>query len=1323
MEKTKNRQPYYIGLDIGTSSVGWAVTDLDYRLRRFNRKTMWGVRLFEKANTAAKRRTFRVNRRRLTRRRERLGLLKDLFAAEINKIDPHFFKHLEESKLHLADKTVAVKHPLFHNRQAEQQYYEQYPTIYHLRHALMTDSAPHDVRLVYLALHHIVKYRGHFLFEGTFSMGAQLEPAVQALNDSVRNLFQLEEFIPVSMHDTLDAVFSDESMTRSDKGKCIEQLLLSTEENRDSKNFVKEFTKLVTGQKCNLKKLFLLDAEDAVTIEFAAADFEDVWIALAETLRVDERLFIEQAKALHDYGKVRKILGPYDSLSEAKKAAYDTHHKNLKKLKEVFKMLPKEDYKAFFRDESGKINNYPLYIGQIPKKNCTWEAFKKCCQSYLDKAPQDNQKVREVVDTLTLSNHDTFLPKQRGHVNGEIPHQIHESELKTIVNNAKRYLPFLNETDAHGQSVAEKIELLFRFKIPYYVGPLNPDSSHAWVVRQQRGAVTPWNFDKMIDCTASAERFITRMTNDCTYLLKEPVLPKASPMYEKFSVLNIINKIKIDGQPISVADKQALFEALFVKSNRKVTRKRVHDYLIRQNLATAESELSGIDQEIPVKLNTFHGLETILGPLMSRVDVVEEIVRLITLFHDDTKMLRSKLVAAFPDDLSADQIKRLTTKRYQGWGRLSRQFLVGIVDAQHFLNPTGVLQALWETNHNLMELLAQDYDFTRAIAQYNAEREQPVTGLSYSLVDELYVSPAVKRSLWQTLQLVDEIVRISGQAPQRIFLEVAREKGKKVRTESRLNHLKELYRSCKEETALIETLNNEPEERLRSKKLYLYYTQLGRCMYSGEEIDYPQLFDDTVYNVDHIFPRSLTKDDSLDNLVLVKLIENKKKDDRYPISASVQQAQQGKWQALSKNGFISKEKFERLMRKDPLTEDELAGFIARQLVETRQSSKAAADLLKKLYPETEIVYVKARHVTDFRQDYKFVKNRNINDYHHAKDAFLNIVVGNVYHTRFTSDPRNFVRQAGYREYNLKTLFHFDVARNNVCAWVGGSQGTIVAIRQTMARNDILVTRPARMGKGELFDQTMMPKGEGQIPLKKGLPINQYGGYNKATVSHFLCVDSLDKKGKRMRTLEAIPLLIKQASEETILAYLQEAAELREPRIVYGPIPKTDTLIEWDGKRAYITGKGDNRILYRNAKQLLVTVEQEYLFKQMDQCLERKQEEKLAALPLDELYDVLLAKAEHSAYQKLVAALLDLLRNGKAVFSNLSPMQKAAVLKEILELFRCASTKPNLTLINGSKITDINRFSKNISNIKSKSFVIIHQSVTGLYEQRIDLMQL
>ena len=40
-------EKYYLGLDIGTNSVGWAVTDPSYRLERFHKKDMWGIRLFE----------------------------------------------------------------------------------------------------------------------------------------------------------------------------------------------------------------------------------------------------------------------------------------------------------------------------------------------------------------------------------------------------------------------------------------------------------------------------------------------------------------------------------------------------------------------------------------------------------------------------------------------------------------------------------------------------------------------------------------------------------------------------------------------------------------------------------------------------------------------------------------------------------------------------------------------------------------------------------------------------------------------------------------------------------------------------------------------------------------------------------------------------------------------------------------------------------------------------------------------------------------------------------------------------------------------------
>ena len=57
------RENYYVGLDIGTDSVGWAVTDRQYNLLRAKGKDMWGAYLFDPAKTAAER---RGRRHRLT---------------------------------------------------------------------------------------------------------------------------------------------------------------------------------------------------------------------------------------------------------------------------------------------------------------------------------------------------------------------------------------------------------------------------------------------------------------------------------------------------------------------------------------------------------------------------------------------------------------------------------------------------------------------------------------------------------------------------------------------------------------------------------------------------------------------------------------------------------------------------------------------------------------------------------------------------------------------------------------------------------------------------------------------------------------------------------------------------------------------------------------------------------------------------------------------------------------------------------------------------------------------------------------------------------
>ena len=90
---------YYIGLDVGTGSCGWAVTDKSYNILKVSGKSLWGVRLFPTADTAAERRSHRCARRRVFRTRQRLNLLEQLFDPEISKVDVGFFQRLKNSEL------------------------------------------------------------------------------------------------------------------------------------------------------------------------------------------------------------------------------------------------------------------------------------------------------------------------------------------------------------------------------------------------------------------------------------------------------------------------------------------------------------------------------------------------------------------------------------------------------------------------------------------------------------------------------------------------------------------------------------------------------------------------------------------------------------------------------------------------------------------------------------------------------------------------------------------------------------------------------------------------------------------------------------------------------------------------------------------------------------------------------------------------------------------------------------------------------------------------------------------------------------------------
>lgn len=1331
---------YYLGLDIGTGSVGWAVTDEIYQIPKVHGKALWGSRLFETASTAEERRINRTSRRRLRRRNQRVEWLQELFAEEINKKDPGFYRRMKESRYWAEDKLdeegkrPEVPYSLFADKDyTDQEYHKQFPTIFHLRKWLMETQETPDIRLVYLALLHMMKHRGHFLLSGNIDEIKEFKTTFTQFLEAVKDEeLGFDRKFAQEAYQQSEEILKDRTLKRSAKKTRMVKALGA--ENISEK----EWLALITGGTAKLSNLFddkELDETERPELCFSDSGYEDYAGEIEAELN-ERYCIVESAKAVYDWAILADILGEYKSISEAKVASYEKHKKDLTYLKDLVKdNLPKEEYKKLFSEGKDKTTNYCAYIGKIPGKEFKGKkCSKKEFEDYLKKnviAPiTDENKTKYLREEIEKG---TFLPKQMIKDNSVIPYQIHLYELDKILDNLKDKIPLI---EAEG----DKIRQIFTFRLPYYVGPLNgipkADGERTNWAERKAGKIYPWNFREMVDEETSAQKFIRRMTNKCTYLMHEDVLPKYSLLYSKFTVLNELNNLRLNGEPLSVDLKQKIYEEVFQK-NRKVTLKKLKRYLMLEGFADRNVDITGVDGDFKSALTAYHDFKEKLSGVHLSEEQKEEIILNISLFGDARNLLKNRLKKLYPQ-LTDKQREDLSRLSYRGWGHLSRKFLEGVtIESPLKGEDWTIIKALWETNENLSQLLGSKYTFTEAIEKENGFTEN--ADISYQTIEELGLSPAVKRQVWQSVLIVKEICKVQKGEPKRLFVEMAREKTDSGRTESRKKKLLDLYKSCaKEEKELVQNLEMRQEADLRRDKLFLYYTQKGRCMYTGRPIDLEKMLrDNKTYDIDHIYPQSKVMDDSLDNRVLVEKIYNQEKTDIYPIDEKIRKKMQPFWKSLADGGFISEEKYKRLTRATEFEAAELAGFISRQLVETRQSTKAVANILQQMLPDTEIVYVKARIVSNFRQDFKLPKVREINDLHHAKDAYLNIVVGNTYHVKFTQSPVRFIENSTNRSYNLKKMFVAGkVSRNGETAWVSGNDGTIVTVRKFMRKNNILVTRRAYEVTGGLFDQQPMKKGKGQVPVKGNderlQNIEKYGGYNKEAGAYFTLVESEDKKGKKIRSIEYVPVRMKkqvEQSKEALEAYLVQQRGLKNPIVLLNKI-RIDTLFNVDGFHMWLSARAGKQLIFKGANQLVLSDTDEATLKKVIKFINRRKENKnveiyssdgLTSEMLREVYDTFLEKIRNTIYGIRLKAQEKTLSSGIEAFEKLRIEDQCLVIYEILHLFQCQRILADLKLIGGSG--NAGSLTLNSDITKYENISIINQSVTGIYEQVINLKKL
>ena len=347
---TKKHPRYGISLDMGTNSIGWAVVwdsgeKADQIVVRKG-KRLYGARLFEEAEDSSKYRSARSARRTLGKKLWRLNLLKGLLREKVLEEDENFFKNLHLTQIHKGSNI------LFNAKEyKDKDYFKDFPTIYHLRKAL-TDPVEVEkfksdgryYRFLFLAIHDMLKNRGHFLitsdldFSNIVDIKKQKETLLEEIVKSV-----LEFVESKNIDDKLIPEYTDviaEIKEYIDKPNI-----------KQKNNYASYIYNAITGKTISFSKLF--DVNEKTGLSFKKP-LEDLITNVAEVDYIVNKMF--SYFSLISAEKI--ITGNLKSLSEFKIKLFENHHNTLSMLKELFKEN-KGLYKKIFKEEG----IYEKFIG------------------------------------------------------------------------------------------------------------------------------------------------------------------------------------------------------------------------------------------------------------------------------------------------------------------------------------------------------------------------------------------------------------------------------------------------------------------------------------------------------------------------------------------------------------------------------------------------------------------------------------------------------------------------------------------------------------------------------------------------------------------------------------------------------------------------------------------------------------------------------------------------------------------------------------------------------------------------------------------------
>lgn len=930
--------------------------------------------------------------------------------------------------------------------------------------------------LIFEVLHPLIKYRGNFLEYSKVSdfdvngldYNAELTKINKALKAVGRSTDTPEAFQidinkekakilkrAINNGEEIDEIAKILNVNFSYKADQRKDEIKSQKLNsKINKNICKYLIKLILGNNTGINQIRLLFNYYDDDLEFndtpiknfkfggKKAEEQDRSQKILELM--EKKFSAESAELLDDlYDFYRKIqvfkLIPEGYYLKHAISSYYTFKEQLSCYKKALKTV---DDQEVVKNMSNALNSYLNFEhGQDNKKSIDYQTFINKIKNQINdiKSSPLYKDRNEFVEKISNDiENKGFLKKQRSLDNVVIPHQIIQLELRKIIKAQSKVttpqthqhlFSWLADNDLANEEENYNLERFVDFRVPYYVGPLDKDNSSefSWIVWNEDNLDLPltiWNFNKKINFGKTVKNFIKRMTATDTYLLGEPVLPASSLIYQKYEVLNELNKVKIKNKLIPIEDKKKIYENFFKNADYKDTNIDTFCEYLKKDFAKYNSlttdDITGLGGKTKFNssLSTYKVLDNDITNFAEdlhnpcyRSDI-EKIIEILTIFDRNSVKLKEKEINKLKivNNKSFD-INKVVKLKFNNWGRFSKKLLCELKSASPNINQNNgrsILDILWGTHYNFQQIINKSsFTFKEQINEYvanatkNETRDEKIT----RILEQSRISSYNERSIRQIISIVDDYTKFNNREPSMIAIEFAREHhNKKEREEiaervqaTRHQRVKKIVDSSAIDLNWSSELLNEFNSFDKTKfglKEYLYFTQGGKDIYDCSKINLNDLYN---YDIDHIYARSKNGgDNSLDNLVLTSKINNEKKGDKPAVIAfenkkiSIKQLKKI-WKELRNKKLISEQKYKNLITDwtdKNLDISQRKRMLARSLVDTRALTKITTQILSQLYPSTKIVAINANLSSELRQSFNLYKVREVNDFHHAVDAYL-----------------------------------------------------------------------------------------------------------------------------------------------------------------------------------------------------------------------------------------------------------------------------------------------------------------------------------------------